>query len=94
MAYTQVTLSREDLRKFEQNGQIYINANGVCPAVQLVLEPPSGNHFDDFCKFIRSQKWMSELFGTQLIQMFMAGQSDAYERGKESVTPAPKSRKK
>ena len=43
------------------------------------------NHFNDFVELVRGQRWMSEEFGSTLINKFAAGQSDAYERGKASV---------
>lgn len=41
------------------------------------------NHFDEFCKFVRGQEWLSLAFGTELILKFMAAQKDAYERGEQ-----------
>lgn len=42
------------------------------------------NHHDEFCKFIRSQAWMSPEFGDTVIRKMAAAMSDAYDRGKES----------
>ena len=50
-------------------------------AQESKVPEPIRNHFDEFCKHVRDQKWMSQEFGTELIVMFMAAQRDAYERG-------------
>lgn len=45
---------------------------------------PTINHFDEFCKFIKEQTWMSKELGDTLIRKFMAAQSDAYTRGQHN----------
>lgn len=43
------------------------------------------NHFNEFCEFVRGERWMSQAYRDILINKFMAAQSDAFERGKASV---------
>jgi hypothetical protein len=43
------------------------------------------NHHDEFCKFIRSQKWMSVEFGDQVIIRMANAMKDAYERGRDNA---------
>lgn len=43
------------------------------------------NHFNEFCEFVRGERWMSQGYRDILINKFMAAQSDAFERGKASV---------
>jgi len=42
------------------------------------------NHHDEFCEFVRGQRWMSQSFGDALIEKFQAAQHDAFERGQAS----------
>lgn len=50
-------------------------------AQESKVPEPVINHFDEFCRFVRGEKWLSLAFGTELILKFMAAQRDAYERG-------------
>lgn len=43
------------------------------------------NHFNEFVELVRGQRWMSEEFGSILINKFAAGQSDAYDRGQKNA---------
>jgi hypothetical protein len=47
------------------------------------------NHFNEFVEYVRDQRWMSQDFGTILIDKFSEGQRDAYERGQESIRRRP-----
>jgi len=44
------------------------------------------NHFDEFCKFIHAQTWMSETMQGTLIGKLAAAMKDAYDRGVASVS--------
>ena len=42
------------------------------------------NHHDEFCEFVRGQRWMSQSFGDSLLEKFQSAQRDAFERGQAS----------
>jgi hypothetical protein len=50
-------------------------------AQESKVPEPIINHFDEFCKFLRGQEWMSQEFRTDITLRFMAAQRDAYDRG-------------